>query len=480
LRPLGLAVALFVGTRLVILFAVDPESWDTGLYYQDARGIAHGEHPYTVERPVEYPPVALWAMRLPFELARHPPSLSQYRHGFRLEMAVCDAAAFALVIAIARRRRPELVAAVAATYAVTTAILANVLYDRLDAGLALLVLGWGYSCLRSRGSLAWTAIAYAVLGLGISFKLVPAVIVPVLAACEVRDSRRFAAALIAGGLLALVPFAVHPGALAVLRIHTVRGIQIESLPASIGSLASLLGADLVVAPSYGSFNLVGRVADVLKIASAIALLGFIAAIAVVAWRRRADAYLLALATLAGATILSNVLSPQYFVWALPATYLLALEVAPERFAVVAIGTIMIAAITAWVFPGHYIGELVPADFPAPLPATVAHLAVAIRNLVDLALVGWLTVRACRGAPRPGECASGSGAETWKVDLPVTPRAASRTASRVSSHLIPIDTDFLDTVSGGYVTPADPVKTWRRPGFMAYQDKEGNLYVGGHV
>ena len=406
-RLLVAAIVAFAVSRAAILFALEPDSWDTAVYFREATSAAP---PYTHALPVEYPPVALWAMRAPVAAARRSPSLAQYRHAFRLEMALCDVAAFALIVAIARRRRPELVGAAAAAYVAVTAVLADLLYDRLDIALAALVLAWAYAFVRSRGSAAWTAGAYAALGLGASFKLVPLAVVPVLAAHELRDRRRLAVAAGAFAAAAALPFLPYlPGVLDVFRVHATRGIQIESVYASVAALAARLGVAVGVAPSAGSYNVVGPLAGALKPIATLAVLAVIALATRAAWRGRTldAAYRCALLGLAAATVASNVLSPQYFLWALPAALLVALEVAPARFGFAAGWALVIAALTTWVFPYHYIPDVVPATQVGPLPETFAQVVIAARNSLYVGLVVWLARSSTRVAPQPPLAASAS-------------------------------------------------------------------------
>jgi hypothetical protein len=401
------AVVLYVATRAVVLFALESESWDTELYASyAASAIDDRRSPYTEPLPFPYPPVALWAIYTPGAIARTPPSLTQYRHGFRLEMAMFDAAAFVLFVLIVRRRRPARAGAAALVYVATTAVLGQLLFERLDIALACWLLAWLYCWIRAiDGPLAWVAAAYAALGIGISFKLIPIIIVPLLVIHELRQRQRMRLVLaLASGLATAVgPFAIQlavsgRGVLAMFATHAERHIQIESIYSTIASVAARFGAPVQVAASDGSVNLVGPVAAMLKPVSMVVLVGMVGGIAAWAWRQRAvldgeRVYRFACLTIGGAVIASHVLSPQYLLWALPILLVLALDLAADTrtLAIVAGVIVGLAAATSWI-SATYGSQIVPTNLPGPLTATLGHVVLGVRNLAYLGLVVWLARR----------------------------------------------------------------------------------------
>src|SRR5262249_40916511 len=129
-------VAFFVLTRAAILFVLPGLHSDVPYYCTYAlKGVDLREVPYR-DFVIEYPPVSYWAVCVPrllssapfaeFELRNVPPQevARDYRRWFRLEMAAADAAAFACLILLVRRRRPDLQALAAWGYALIGLLLA--------------------------------------------------------------------------------------------------------------------------------------------------------------------------------------------------------------------------------------------------------------------------------------------------------------------------------------------------------------------
>jgi len=414
------AVVLLVLTRLFLLLAFRPDSSDArGLYFEfAAKGVDLGQTPYK-DFMVEYPPVAWWAVAAPrwidpVKLSPKAPrheaqrARGRYHRLFRWEMFLCDAASFVLLTAIIRRRRPDLTGIVALSYVVTTTLLAHLLYDRLDAGLLLLILCWGYCWLRSiepPGQAGWLAGAYLMLGLSISFKVVPVIVVPFLLLATLHTTTRWRDLAIGIGMLLLGitgPFAIYwPTAggdtLKFLTFHSNRGLQLESLASSLLIVASWFGLKVEAVHPYGGFDLASSWSAIAKTISNIALFGFLAIAglkALIEWRNYTPerAYRYALWVIATAVILATVLSPQYFVWALPVILMLAVELLPEGkggAVVVAISLIVIALLSTWIFPYHYFEDdlrssLVELDRPACI-------VLVVRNLLYFCIVAGLGV-----------------------------------------------------------------------------------------
>jgi 4-amino-4-deoxy-L-arabinose transferase-like glycosyltransferase len=444
-----LAAILFAATRAYIFFGLEPQFSDVQTRYFDcaARVVDLHQVPYQASVEIEYPPLAWWTMYLPRifdarritnprDASRVVPIYESYRAAFRGQMLACDLISFTLLIAIVRRRRPSLAGWAALVYVTATAMLAHVLYDRLDAGLLMFILLWAFCWTRSLEAgnqrMLWVTAAYAALGLGISYKLIPIVCVPFLLLAEVREPRRWLRISIAVTTLLLAacgPFFIQylisdRDIFHVFSYHAGRGIQFESLYSTAMMVGQQFGTLAHVAYLHGSYELTGDLAPLLKGCAIAMQLTLLLGLGFLALRRGKAfdgqlAYRFGLIALAASVILSNVLSPQYFVWALPVALLLSIETFPERsqrFALVGALVMCIAGATTWLFPYHYFsvdsspcglipmrpsngglvliyGVLLPSG-PAKISLLPA-MVLALRNFIYLAAVIWLGVAALR-------------------------------------------------------------------------------------
>ncbi|HZZ27518.1 MAG TPA: hypothetical protein VFE46_05870, partial [Pirellulales bacterium] len=200
-------IVLFVASRVYILCIF--QAWSSDIenpYFIYAVQVAD-EHvtPYQGESRIEYPPLAWWAIYIPRLLDSHTTAdlqdprqlksaLAFYKQVFRGIMCACDVGSFLLLLGIVWVRRPQMLPWAAFTYTLLTSILAHLLYDRLDMALLFLVMAWAFcwvhSLEASRRSLAWSIASYAILGLSISFKLIPIICVPVLMIADWYASQR--------------------------------------------------------------------------------------------------------------------------------------------------------------------------------------------------------------------------------------------------------------------------------------------------
>lgn len=404
------AVPAFMVTRFALYVCFSASTSDVGVYFSYVvQGVDYGSTPYLQSQPkpawlrdirtFEYPPVAYWVMALPRQLSswRMPPEpedpelwesyfalwsqhYAHYDHGFRGLMLLADIAAFWLFAAILRRRKPEFLAWGLWAYVLSTAVLGYVLLERLDIFLTFLLLAWAYCWLRADESPAhgwlWSVAAYAALGLGVSFKLIPIIIVPfpLLADLHALWQRPRGARLLLGpvalAITALGPFAYYYALVGgdlktMFEFHSVRGVQIESSYATIMMLSAPADA-LRCYFDYGSWNLGGaKEAAYLKLSSWLlpaVLLGFgfraLAAPLLGEKFDRTAAYRWACVTVPVATLLAKVFSVQYLLWAVPFLLLAGVEYFKRPwFRAFAVGAVLSCALTAFVFPHHYLNKM---------------------------------------------------------------------------------------------------------------------------
>jgi 4-amino-4-deoxy-L-arabinose transferase-like glycosyltransferase len=319
-------------------------------------------------------------------------------------MAVADGLAFGFFIAIVRRWRPEIVGPSALVYAIASAMLAHVLYDRLDAGLLLLILAALYCWTRSTDSTTpgnWRRMAYFVLGLGVAFKVIPVLLLPFFLVAELRRADRLqaigvAAISVVAGLA--LPFGIQflisgAGVFDLVSFHSGRGVQLESFLATIMASARAVGYPVQLELWEGGVNLTGSLAPVLLAASNIILAGALAVLAYWSFREAdgADRRVVLCAgclAIAGSVILSKVFSPQYLIWAVPLLLLASNELcrSARSWWTIAAALMLVAALTAWLFPHNYFNfkagpfSLEPTAV-APARLTMSFVVVGIRNAV---------------------------------------------------------------------------------------------------
>jgi Glycosyltransferase family 87 len=333
---------------------------DLSIYRQAGEAILRGEIPYR-DFFIEYPPGSLPAFVPP---ALFSTDASGYITLFSSEMALVLVATLLLTALAARRMRGFWAWPVPAiTFAAATIMLYPVAVTRYDAVVAL-ALAVAALCAALGGR--YVLLAYAALGFGAAAKLVPALATVPLALTRGRVVHGytvflgvlalfFAPALLLGGV----------GFLGSVAYHADRGLQVESLGASV---LIKLGQVSDVVFRYGAFEVQGRdvelagslslpVTGVLLLATAFFMyrehrkgrFGF------EAFPRYAAALILAF------MLGSKVLSPQYVIWLLP---LVPLSVGGIAGIVVSAIFLGVCFMTTQVFPIHY-GDLLNLQPPGP-------------------------------------------------------------------------------------------------------------------
>ena len=211
---------------------------------------------------------------------------------------------------------------------------------------------------------------------------------------------RRARTVAAFGIAALGPFLVDGaaawgGLATVFRFHGARPLQVESLLATPLLLARLLGAEgITTGDAYGGQIVSGPGASLLAAASgplALACLGVVVALARRARLRGMDerrwVALSAVALLLAVIAPAKVLSPQFLVWLVPATALLA----PAALGLT--GVLLVAfLLTGIEFPALY------WDFVDLHPGPV--LVVVVRNVALAVAFGWALLLMARGDSDP--------------------------------------------------------------------------------
>jgi hypothetical protein len=314
LRIAQVLFALYLVGALVSVWL--PGDWrqaDVALYRTDALHFwGRLGHP---ELPQEYPPLSV----IPFALALiGPPAAGQ--DAFALGMA----AIFLLGFVAVRRWKGPSRAWTYAAYALAAGP-ATLLF-RYDIVPALLALGCVWLLERRR-----YAAAYPLIGIGTLVKLFPVVLLPVTLIAHARDARpgggwdvarrlALGAAVCLGVVAAgfALGVAVDPAhGLGAITYDLRRPIEVESVPATLMWLGSLVGIPMRPVYAYTSYDVTGPLSAA---ASVIGDAGLGVGMLWVWWRQATGRMDVARAVAASLLVLlcgSGVLSAQYLLWVAP-------------------------------------------------------------------------------------------------------------------------------------------------------------------
>jgi len=356
---------------------------DVHVYQGYAEKLLHGALPYR-DVFVEYPPGAFAVFLPPTAFGA-----GHYNAAFKALMALCGAATIVLVALVlaelgASRRRIAVAVALLAAAPVALGPISLNTYDAWPALLTVLAL-W---LLLRRHDL----LAFGVLGLAVSAKVYPLVLVPLAAWFLWRraGSRRTAVALgVLVGVAALVvaPFAAYAphGVFESFRSQATRGLQVESFGASLLLVLDRLGlydAQVVETTGVAGRNLAGGAAD--AVAAGLLLLEALAVASVwVLYARARDARerlpVAFAAAVAGFLAFTKVFSPQYLVWLLP------LVVVSGDALAIALAAVAVVLAQVWFF--HY-GALFRLEWPVWLLFARDLVMVALYGVLAAALTRW--------------------------------------------------------------------------------------------
>jgi uncharacterized membrane protein len=343
---------------------------DTGLYHGYGANMARGLVPYR-DFYLEFPPGALPALALPALPGSH------YVAWFKALMLLCGIGCVVVVALVRPRPGPVLAAAVA------PALLGPITLNSFDLWPALLTVSALALALSGRD-----VAAGAVLGLAAATKLFGVLALPVLVVHAFRRGRpaamRTLAAFCAAMLLVWGPFAaLAPGGLGYsLKTQAERGLQIESLWASLLTVAHRLGlysAHVTIGKPF-SVDLGGSLPRALAVLSTVALVAAVVAVWALHLRGAPTRERLALAFVAAVVAFAafgKVFSPQYLLWLVPLVPL-----ADGLATALLLGALALTLVWAR-FPEPFgsMTRLGPEDW-----------AVLARNLVVVALYAVLALR----------------------------------------------------------------------------------------
>jgi uncharacterized membrane protein len=384
--------AAFIFLRFPNFALVDHRWSDINLYSMLAKNIISGQTPY-IDFTLEYPPLALVFFYIPGMISS---IIGNFDLTYRLFMMLFDIGCLLLVGGIVKRLLPgqaRMAAFSQIIYLALTAILFQVLYDRFDIAVAFLILLAVY--LAIRGNWPW---AYIVVILGAFAKLFPALILPLLIIYQVRRGRTayairdFGISLVTGLALLIISIAFFGDWWGyMLEYHGRRGIQIESLYASIAMLANFAGVEAAIGHEYGAFQISNAFTAFMAKASMIFIGCSVLAVYIIfvlktreSKNKDSQFVWAALIALSSFAIFNKVLSPQFFLWLFPLASIM-LATSPRR-APMAILWTAAALATAIIFPYLYRSLVALESFPVTLLVARNACFVATATLGLMALL----------------------------------------------------------------------------------------------
>jgi hypothetical protein len=394
------AIALFVVSWTLLHFGFynNKQILDTPVYQHYGNAIAHGRVPYR-DFDLEYPPGALPVFALP-GLAEpgHGQDVSTgFRRTFETLMWLCGAAvilAMAFVLRALGRRGASIWAALAFA-ALAPLALGTVILSRFDLWPAALVAVALAALVSGR-----LRPGHALLGLGITAKLYPAVLLPLAVAFAWKRAGR-REGLVCLGIVAgvagaiFLPFVVlSPGGVwHSISVQLSRPLQVESLGSALLLVAHhVFGVAVTPDTSHGSQNLAGSAADAIAVASTalqVAALGWIWASFTRGPGSREALVRSSAAALCAFVAFGKVLSPQFLIWLIPVVPLVRGRRGLWASALLTCALVM----TQIWFPFRYFR--LALHFEQGLS-----WLLLVRDLVLVALIAVLLTSLQRGATRP--------------------------------------------------------------------------------
>jgi hypothetical protein len=326
--PFILIAIAFIVVRIPSLALVDISWSDVNLYRLWAEKLHAGAPPYS-GFPYEYPPLTILLWVIPAFVSKLGVS---FEVAFRALMALFDVGCLLLVYFISRELFPgqrQKAHSAIGLYLALSAISFQLIYDRLDIAVAFYMLLAVFLALKARW--AW---AYIAVILGVFTKLTPAILLPLIAIYQFRTQRKLAgivrdlgATVICGVILLIVTAVIFGDWWSyMLQYHGRRGIQIETLYASIVMIANMLGIKATVGHQYGAFQISSPFTEILAMVSpalvAVSILGIYTAFFMAVKGKREGDYRLnfitaSLLTLTAFVIFNKVFSPQFILWLIP-------------------------------------------------------------------------------------------------------------------------------------------------------------------
>lgn len=348
----------------------------------------------------EYPPLAILSFVLPAFFFREPFS---YNLAFAVEILIADL----IILVLLSRLSTILKIPIWETlggYTIFILVVGPLVTARHDMIPALLVMLAFYALITKKNRTAWM-----LLGLGVMTKVFPLIYVPLFAVLYLHD-RRYSDlvnginSMVTTIFLLALPWLIidAEGFFSFLTYHVQRGVQGESIYASILLIGQLFGLTNVEnVYNYGSWNLTSPLADNMATASSVIMVGLLVISYLLAgfafWRRRnlgeidpiktsdLNALLLQFALLITLILIitDKVLSPQYLIWLCPLMALITGKLRNTIWIMFAVAGIC----TQFIFPHNYAAYQAVETLPV--------LVETLRNLLLVAMAILLVIKSLK-------------------------------------------------------------------------------------
>lgn len=293
------------------------------LYYKYAGFMLDGQMPYS-DFAAEYPPFAMLLILIPGIFSWS--SLS-YQIAFGVMVYFFLLAGVYFVYGIAEKYT-EKPGKIVDWYIIFTIALFDFAVDRYDVLPMVMILGALYFISKEKYPAAWAMLAF-----GTVTKLYPALIAPILLFYLLinkknKDAVKGIVICLIIGIGSLLPFFIADAetALTFLTYHMDRGLQIESLPASIIMFLSIFGiTDITYIFSFGSDNIAGSLPDsiagVMMPLMIVCLLAAYVCYMMMCKKKTDDGFkgilLMSFLVIMIFMVVNKVLSSQYLLWIIP-------------------------------------------------------------------------------------------------------------------------------------------------------------------
>lgn len=396
--PVAFVLAWVAGRVLVVWLLQGRHDWVEGDLQYFRHSLVALPDDGLARTLVEYPLPGVVVVAVPWVLVTLLGVPESYADAVLVLALLGDAAFTVLLARLARPRR----GAALTVWLLAVPLLGATTYARFDLVPGLLI---GASLLLLAGR---PRVAAGLAALATGFKLWPAFVLPALAAPE-RFRRSVLTVVVAVGVIlagASVALAGWARLFSPLTWQAARGLQIEAVAATPAMVGWVFAPERyeIAFTEHNAFEVVGPGTDgLLAVSAVLSLLGAAALLAlwVAAFRHGRGLTIetvswLALAAVGLFVVTSKVLSPQYLLWLLPLAAAAAGLARGRALVVWSAMLLVVTAATQVVFPELY-GQLTHRGEHAGW----AVLALTVRNVLLLALVGWAVVAAARGVSEAG-------------------------------------------------------------------------------